>query len=172
MAVDLIDLVPSLRREVRPPGSALYSSVTDAEWVGYLADAFWEARLDGFLQGFVVDGTPNGTDYEVTPSSGATDIDRKDLALVILYAGIKILTRQILNMSGGFRAKAGSVEFEQNAALSNVLAEMLKNLRATKDRIIDQLDESDVTGVSVLDTYSTRVFALDGGYYPSYGMIG
>lgn len=171
MAVELLDYVPSLLREVRPPGSTLFSTVGDADWVGYLSDAFWEARLDGFLAGYVAEGTAGEDDWTIEPTSGTADIDRKDIALVILYAGIKVLSRQILNMSGGFRAKAGSVEFEQNASLSNVLAEMLKQLRATKDRIIDEL-ETGTTGVAVIDTFSTRLFDPYGGYWGDPGLAG
>ena len=75
----------------------------------------------------------------------------------MLYAGIKVLRNQILNMSTTFRAKAGPVEFErQNSA--TMLAEMLRELKATKDRIIDELEMCDITDVLVLDAFSTRLF--------------
>ena len=41
-----------------------------------------------------------------------------------------------------------------------MLAELLRQLKATKDRIIDDLEESEATGVLVLDAYSTRVFSF------------
>jgi hypothetical protein len=167
MAVDLIDLVPSLKREVEPPGSNVFASVTDAQWVGYLADAFWEARLDGFLTGYIVQGvdplvTAPPIPGEVIPTSGTVEVDRAQLALVVLYAGIKILRNRILNMNTGFRAKAGGVEFEQQNS-ATMLAEMLKQLRATKDRIIDALDAGE-TDVMVLDAFSTRVLSTSSYY--------
>ena len=170
MAVDLIDYVPSLKREVQPPGSALFASVTDGEWVGYLSDAFWEARLDGLLEGYVVEGyDPEAPeDSTIAPASaGGAEIDGRGMALVVLYAGIKVLRNRILNMQAGFRAKAGPVEYEQNGAAATVLTEMLKQLRATKDRILEELDATGViTNVVMLDTYSTRLYGADQlGYY-------
>lgn len=153
MAVDLTDFVPSLRREVEPPGTNLFADATDEDWVGYLSDAFWEARLDGFLEGYIVDEA----DSIVPANAGAPDLDRASMALVILYAGIRVLRNRILNQASAFRAKAGPVEYEQTA-YATVLAEMLKQLRQTKDRIMEQLD-ADETNVLVLDAYSTRVFS-------------
>ncbi|NUS01921.1 MAG: hypothetical protein HOV97_05080 [Nonomuraea sp.] len=162
MAVDLIDYVPSLKREVQPPGSTIFAGVTDSEWVGYLTDAFWEARMDGLLEGYVVEGydPDDASDSTIAPTVlGRPDIDGKGMALVVLYAGIKVLRNRILNMSAGFTAKAGPVEFQQNGAAATVLAEMLKQLRATKDRILAELDGlGSTTHVTVLDAYSTRLF--------------
>lgn len=158
MAVSLADYVPSLQREVQPPGSNVFAAATDADWVGYLADAFWEARLDGLLEGYVVEYDPGDDDGDIIPTvDGAPDIDGRGMALIVLYAGIRVLRNRILNMASGFRAKAGPVEYEQNMA-ATVLAEMLKQLRATKDRILEELETSDITNVVVLDAYSTRLF--------------
>jgi len=150
MAVDLYDYVESVKREIEPPGTELFAGVAEAEWVGYLSDAFWEARLDGFLEGYTTD-----EDLIVPVASGAADLDRRWMALVVLYAGVKVLRNRILNLNMAFRAKAGPVEFEQeNSAM--VLAEMLRQLRAAKDRILDELD-ADETNVVVLDAFSTRL---------------
>ena len=161
MAVDLVDYVPSLRREIQPPGSTMFDAtvLSDADAVGYLADAFWEARLDGFVLGYKTypDGPVDVATQIVPVVTTGADIPRQDLALVVLYAGIKILRNRILNMNTSFRAKAGPVEFEQQNS-ATMLAEMLKQLKATKDRILEALDDVDGTGVLVLDAYSTRVF--------------
>lgn len=153
MAVELRDFVSSLRREIEPPGAELFTGVTEAQWVGYLSDAFWEARLDGFLTGW--ETADEGAFITVVPvDPSGSDIGRKEMALVILYAGVKVLRNRILNMSTSFRAKAGPVEFEQQNS-ATMLAEMLKQLKATKDRIIEEMDGG-ATGVTVLDAYSTR----------------
>ena len=157
MAVDLADYVDSLKREVIPVGSNLFGDLGDDIWVGHLSDAFWEARLDGFMQGYVAD-----EDGVITPESGSTDLDRRFVALIVLYAGIRVLRNRILNMNTGFRAKAGPVEFEQQNS-ATMLAEMLKQLRSTKDRILEELDDFDATGVLYLDAFSTRV--LDSASY-------
>lgn len=158
MAVDLSEdqYIDSLKREVIPLGSTLFAAVEPAQWLGYLTDAFWEAKLEGFMPGFVAD--EDGVITNESEPSGP-DLDRRFVALVVLYAGIRILRNRILNMNTGFRAKAGPVEFEQQNS-ATMLAEMLKQLRATKERIIEELEEqaNDPTGVLVLDAFSTRLF--------------
>lgn len=153
MAVELFDYVESLKREIEPPGTDLFTGVTDTEWVGYLSDAFWEARLDGFLEGYLV----SEDDAIVPTETGAADLDRRWMALVLLYAGVKVLRNRILNMSVAFRAKAGPVEFEQENS-ATMLAEMLRQLKAAKDRIIEDLDNTP-SDVMVLDAFSTRLFS-------------
>src|SRR4051794_2613523 len=123
MAVDLTDYVPTLRREVTPPGSTLFSAVTDAVFAGYLADAFWEVKLDGFVEPWVADedgvvipqsdpqaATGNGP-FNIAAYDPAVDMPREQIALVVLYAGIKIIRNQLLQSNTRLTAKAGPVEF-------------------------------------------------------------
>lgn len=155
MAVDLDDYVPSLQREVNPPGTAIFD-VSDDVWVGYLTDAFWEARMDGFMAGYTCD-----EDGSVTPlAGGGADLPRQYVALIVLYAGVRILRTQILNTKTLFRAKAGPTEFEQQNS-ATMLAEMLKQLAAAKQQLIDQIQ--DVTPVYGWDAVVKRV--LDGYFY-------
>lgn len=149
MAVDLSEFVPSLRREVTPPGSDLFTDVGDDVFVGYLSDAFWEARLDGFLASWTAD-----EDGIVVPTGGASDIPRDLIGLVILYAGIKVLRNRLMNLNTAFRSKAGPVEYEvQNSA--NLLTEMLQQLKASKDRILEQVDNVP-TPTFYFDAYTAR----------------
>jgi hypothetical protein len=136
MAVDLSDFVPALITEVNPPGTNTFSAATSTEMTMYLSNAFWEARLDGFLD--LYDCNEDGI---VTPIDPATpDIPREETTLVIIYAGCKVLRNKILNTNTTFRAKAGPVEFEtQNSA--NMLVEVLKQLQAAKDHILLRSDE-------------------------------
>ena len=165
MAVDLADFVPSLRREVTPPGSDLFTDVSDDVFTGYLADAFWEARLDGFLAKWTAD-----EDGIVTPAaSGTPELTRDLVALIILYAGIKVLRNKILNTNTTFRATAGPVEFEtQNSA--TMLVELLKQLKASKDRILDLVADSGFTPVELIDAYAVRQFS-NTSYYGLEGTI-
>lgn len=163
MAVDLSDYIGTLKRQVIPPGSTLFSSVTNLQWVAYLSDAFWEARLDGFMVGY------EEVDGEIAPTDGGSDLDLKYVALVALYAGITILRTQILNTKTQFKAKAGSVEFEQQNS-ATMLAEMLKQLRQTKDRVLTEID-ADETETLVLDAYSTRLFSFS-SYFGSPELMG
>lgn len=166
MAVELRDFVESLKREIEPPGTELFTGVPEGDWVGYLSDAFWEARLDGFLAGYATDEGATEADTAIVPvQPDAPDIDRRGIALVILYAGVKVLRNRILNMSVAFRAKAGPVEFEQQNSAS-MLSEMLRQLKATKDRIIEDLDAQH-SDVMVLDAYSTRLYVPE-SYHGAY----
>lgn len=154
MAVDLFDYIPSLKREVTPPGSTLFSDVGDDTWVGYMSDAFWDARLDGFLGGYTcsVDGT-------ITSTSGGDDITRDLVGLVVLYAGIKVLRNRIMNLDTSFRAAAGPVEFEVQKS-ANLLTEMLKQLKDHKDRILDAVNLGP-TETYYFDGYTQRNFDKD-----------
>lgn len=176
MAVDLSDYEEALQRSVTPLGSA---PVTGVDWTAYLTDAFWEARLDGFMPNWTVD--ENGL---VTPVSGSEELPLQYTAMVVLYAGIRILRVQILNTRTGFRAKAGPVEFEQQAS-ATMLAEMLKQLQNTKTWLLEQVRYiQGITTVEVLDALSTRMFSQQAYYgglelteapdaasyrYPSFG---
>lgn len=152
MTVDLSEYVDSLKREIQPPGSDLFAGVTPAEWTQYLADAFWEARLAGFMPGYRADA--QGI-IDTDPPGGAS-LDRRWIALIVLYAGIRVLRNRILNTNTKFRAKAGPVEYEQENS-ATMLAEMLRQLRDTKAQILEDLLHSDVTEVMILDAFSTRV---------------
>lgn len=154
MAVDLGDFIETLQREVNPPGATIFTAATEDDWLGYLADAFWEARLDGFLEKWSAD-----SDGVVTPArDGGEDLPRELVALVVVYAGIRILRNQIMNTNTNFRAKAGPVEFErQNSA--TMLAEMLKQLRETKNRLITLIyDNASTTPVYGFDAVTSRIF--------------
>jgi hypothetical protein len=168
MATDLSDYVESLEREVTPLGSATFAAISDDTWLAYLTDAFWEARLDGLMVGYTCD-----EDGLVTADSDGSDLPRQYVALIVLYAGIRVLRNRILNSSASdkLRAKAGPVEFERESGSSaTVLAEMLKQLRATKDRILEELD--DETSVLYLDAFSTRLFSYSGSYWGSPELMG
>lgn len=175
MVVDLVDYIDALKREVQPPGSSIFDAVSQSDWVGYLTDAFWEARLDGFLTHWVAVEN-SSTDVTIEPTTvGGDDMPRQYVALVVLYAGIRVLRNRILNTNTGFRAKAGPVEFEQQNS-ANLLSEMLKQLKATKDRIIESLEQQAVSnlpggGVLVLDAFSARLFT-PGYYFGDPGLTG
>lgn len=166
MAVDLADFADSLRREITPLGTTLFAGVNDAQLTAFLSDSFWEARLDGFMPDYVADEDGLVTNV----NTGGPDLDRKYVALVVLYAGIRVLRNRILNMNTGFRAKAGPVEFEQQNS-ATMLAEMLKQLRTTKDRILTELEISEETNVMALDALSVRLFS-GASYWGSPELMG
>jgi hypothetical protein len=165
VAVSLDDYVPALRREVGPPGSTFFDAVPDEVFTGYLADAFWEVRLDGFNEpwtcsedGTIVpivgDGNPDPqVDPPLTGYDSARDIPRDQIALVVLYAGIKIIRNRLLEQNTRLHAKAGPVEFSQESS-ANLLVEMLRELTAVKSRLLALKTYNQ--DVSVIDAFSVR----------------
>lgn len=117
MAVDLSEYVPDLKTEVNPPGSDLFPDATDEEWISMLRNAFWETVIDGVVVGYTE------SDGLVTPKTGAVDIARDQIQLVIYYAGIRVLKNRLSDLKTVFRSKAGPVEFETQQS-----AQVLKGL--------------------------------------------
>lgn len=165
MAVNLLDMVPTVRREVTPPGSTTFQTVPDTVFVGYLADAFWEVKLDGFIepyvcdaQGIIIPATSSDAanisqGFLVTAFDPSVDMSRDQVALVCLYAGIKIIRNKLLEQTSRIRAKAGPVEFEQDFS-ANLLVEMLKELQQIRARLL-WLRAEDMQ-VSLIDAFSAR----------------
>lgn len=165
MAVDLSDYVSTVRREVTPPGSTTFSTVSDDVFVGYLADAFWEVKLDGFNEAFTCDAdgivipiddpdavnVSNG--FEATTFNPATDMPRDQVALVCLYAGIKIIRNKLLEQNTRIRAKAGPVEYESDFS-ANLLIEMLKELQSVRARLLYLKTYNQ--DVNLIDAFSAR----------------
>lgn len=180
MSVDLSNYIPSLKREVTPPGSTTLDSVSDDSLTGYLSDAFWEIRMDGFMEPFSCDAdgiivpidnteaVAGAESYTPTTYDPTVDIKREDIALIIIYAGIKIIANSLTAQASHTRAKAGPVEFEQDFS-ANFLVERLKELNATKLRLLYlKTFNQDVT---VIDSYSARnvnAFSFGGNLYDWY----
>lgn len=163
MPVDLAEYVDTLRREVTPPGSSTFASVSDEVFTGYLADAFWEVRLDGFVEPYSCD-----VDGIIAPLSGSDDIGRDQIALVCLYAGIKIIRNRLLEQSSRTRAKAGPVEFEQDFS-ANLLVEMLKELQSTRVRLLYlKTYNQDVTLIDAFSARSASAASYSGYLYDWY----
>ena len=167
MSVDLADYADSLRRAITPLGGTAIA-VGDDMLVQHLADAFWNARLDGFFPKYVAN-----EDGVITALNGdGTDLPREWISLIVLYASIDALTKQVLSTRTKFRAKAGPVEFEQENS-ATVLAEMLKQLAASKKRLLEDLldSASGTTPVYLIDAYSTRSLSAI-SYYGSPELLG
>lgn len=124
MAVDLDTLVDPLKRAVNPPGANLYPTATTLEWVGRLADAFWDARLKGFFVGYHL----NEDMDQVLADTAADEIPRDLQQVIVIYAAYRV-TRQRLIEFTSTRYKAGPVEAEVTRS-ANVLVQLLKDLAA------------------------------------------
>lgn len=167
MAVDLNDLIPSLKREVSVLGSDEYSAIADDQWLGYLTDAFWEARLTGLLAGYTE------SDGSVTPSSGSTDIPRELQQLIVLFAGFRLALTTWRNLNSSYRYKAGPVETEVQKSAQTLKA-LLDALRARMSFIIDNLSVYGVgaTSVAQFDQVVERSYEMFGGGYSSWYVSG
>ena len=176
MAVDLVDLVDPLRREVTAPGADTFADATDDDWLGSLTDAFWEVRLYGMLSGFEENAASRGgpttfTEGIVTPTgvvegydapSGyapGEDLGRELQQLIVLWAGYKVVLARFGAINSVFRAKAGPVEYETQQAAS-VLKALLDTLRARIDEVVDNLsDYNQGNADAVIDSVIERTYA-------------
>lgn len=156
MSVDIADYVDSLRREVTPIGET--TDVTDADLLQHLLDAFWDAKLDGFMQDYTADenGVVTGLHSNTPP------FPRELVALCVAYAGARIVRLRISNTDALFRAKAGPVEFETQQS-ANVLRELLIQLQRRKDQLMQALERTDSV---ILDALTTRT--LSSGSYGGF----
>jgi hypothetical protein len=133
MSVDLADLIPSLKVQINPPGSDLFPTTTNNEWVLRLENAFWNARLDGLF------GAYAATDGEIAPiDPNAVDLGRDAQQLVILYAGLDIVTNELRNLSSSFSAKAGPVEYSTQRS-AQLLRDVLNSITLRIKNIIGNL---------------------------------
>lgn len=153
MSVDLGDLVEFVKVEVNPPGTELFADATDAEWITRLQNAFWNARLDGMLAGYVE------ADGEITPETGSTDMPRELQQVIVFMAGYAALMQRLSSIRTGLRAKAGPVEFEtQNSA--TVLHDQALALKDRLDRILYLLSEIGFVPSYVIDSVRARAESL------------
>lgn len=155
MTVDISDLIVSLQREVNPPGTDLFPNATDDDWLGQLLDSFWEAKLFGFFTTFTAD-----LDGLISPNTtGDDDMARSDQALIILFAGARVIRNELKNTSTGFRAVAGPVEFEtQNSA--QLLRDILKDIRSKVDLALAALGTINSTTATYIDSLVGREDSL------------
>jgi hypothetical protein len=173
MAIDLINLVDPLKREVNPPGTDLYPNAIDDDWAGALNNAFWEVRLYGFLIGYEENAASRGGPVEfveniVTPLGVAADYDDptgynpQDLSrelqqLIVLWAAYKIVLNRMASLNTTFRTKAGPVEYEtQNAA--SVLKSVLDALHDRIELILKTLPQT--AGTVVFDAIIERSYSM------------
>jgi hypothetical protein len=165
MSVDLSDYTDVLRREVTPPGSTLFATVADDTFTGTLADAFWEAVLDNLITGYTC--TADGI---ITPiNTGDPEFPRQQIALVVLYGGLKILRNQLVNTKTRLTAKAGPVEYTAETG-SNVITSMLKQLEAVRDRLLylSQFGNSQVYLIDALSVRQASTSSYSGYLYDVY----
>jgi len=154
---ELVDLVEAYKREVSIPGAFAtdFPTVTDEQIQGALGDAFGEAQIDGFFGKMTLDTD----DWIITP-----DLSTAGAALVVIYAGIRVLRQQIANQARGTTYKAPGLEYTTTPAAS-VLAELLKQLNVRRKEIITNTQRGVGTSVFMIDGYAHRGNAFYGGLF-------
>jgi len=143
MATSIPSMVPMMNRELNAPGTEQYPDLLAGDYLGYIADGFWDARLAGTLMDYtIVDGadlgTPEdtGTDYITDQSTKEDDLPEEYQYMVVLFAGTRLLRNKILTLAVNYKATAGPVEYEQQASattLRAILASLEKRLRELKE---------------------------------------
>lgn len=167
MGVALSTLVPTLQRTLNPPGSVLFTAGT-SEWVGRLADAFWNARLQDFFVGYVIDPTNN----QVIPiNAGGADLSRDMQSAIVQFAALTALRMKLLQTTTMSRSKAGTVEVETQRS-ATLLVALLKDVsdELTQLRLRVLADAAAPGSVTFLDAMvisANRTIAGSG--YGGYG---
>lgn len=157
-AVDLEDLVDSLRRTVSPPGIDLFPLATDDDWVGRLQDGFWAATLDGFFLGAYTES--NGLITPVNP--GSPDMGRDLQQLIVFYASFRIVLSAIRNFTSLTRSKAGPVEFETTSS-PNLMRDLLKELAEERNILLRRLSDIGTVPSYYVDGVAARTDSIVNG---------
>lgn len=154
MAVDVVDLIPSLKREIAAPGETV-ADLNNSEWIGHLTDAFWEARLHGLLSDYTEE---SGLIESIDPSG--SDLPREMQQLIVLYAGFRIAITSYRNLNSSFRAKSGPVEYEVQKS-AQTLKSLLDTIKGRIDLVLRNLSSYDTsTSVAVFDSVIEASYAL------------
>ena len=161
----LSTLVPALKREVAVPGEfdTFFPESDDALLTASLADGFAEAQLDGWFGEVTLD---TGTNV-VTP-----DLSTAGGALVVIYAGTRIIRAQLRNLNSSERYRAGSAEYEIARAAASVLKAELDALYARKKDLLAQARTGSRTAY-VFEGYlgSASVDWVETGNFYDYEMV-
>lgn len=130
MATLVSDLRTQLQREINVPGFEQLPDIGNTELDGYIMDGFWEARLLGLLESYT---QTDGTEFATPPGavikkiSDDGDLEMQYQMMVVIIAALKMIRLKILNLAINFSAKAGPVEYEQQASATTLRA-ILKSL--------------------------------------------
>lgn len=135
-SVDISDLIPNLEAILTVPGTTSpYAAATDDEWIRKLENGFWQAVLEGTIEGFDID-----EDGIISPEEGDATIAREYQQIVVIYAALNIVNAQLLQLKTTFRAQAGPVEYETQQAAS-VLVALLNDLQNQKNILLNRLSD-------------------------------
>jgi hypothetical protein len=159
VSVDLGELIEPLRGRVNPPGTDLFPSATDDDWLVRLTNAFWDARLNG-ISSFMPFTESGGA---ISPlEDGDDDMSRTLQQLIVVYAAWRVVLARYTDIKTQFRAKAGPVEYEKQQS-ATVLKAVLDALRSEIDEINDNLSEYGGSDAVVFDALIERETSMTYG---------
>lgn len=157
-AIELSDLVPNLVAQVSPPGRPLYTGVAEADWIPYLLNGFYQAKLEGVLGEWQAD-----EDGAVTAKSGDRTMPRELQHIVVIYAGIDIVRNELRQLKSVFKAKAGPVQYETQQH-ATVLRAILDSLLDQKQLVLERLVDQGIGGMAfVIDSVIARDRSINRG---------
>lgn len=138
---DLAQYTDSVRNIIARPGTFtdLFPETTDDHLVGTLVDALAECHLEGTLLDYLADASGI-----VRPQ-----ITSGQAALVVLYAGVRLIRAELLNRVTSAKYVAGPVSAETTYA-TNVLRDIMRALDAQKSRLTADILSGTGTGFAFL----------------------
>jgi hypothetical protein len=149
---DLAAYTQSLRNVVARPGTYadLFPETTDDLLVQVLADGLAECHLEATLLGYEADDNAL-----VRPPLASGQV-----ALVVLYAGLRLLRSELLNRVTSAKYVAGPVSADTTYA-TNVLRDIMKALEQQKERVTLLLSTNTAaTTFSMADSYAANNWGI------------
>lgn len=152
MGTLVADLIPMLDREINAPGVELFTTIGGGAKLGYIQDAFWDARLTGMLGAYTIaDGADldpvgvTGKSYFTDMSTKSKSLDTEFWMLIVLFAGFRLIRLKIMNLAVNFTAEAGPVKYEQQASATTLRA-LLASLTARINELKEQYSDDFAVG--------------------------
>jgi hypothetical protein len=140
---------PILSRTINVPGFEQLPDITNTELDGYIKDGFWNLRLRSILEEYTQDDgtglTPPLAEDAIYLVSNEGPLPEDLQRMVCLSGGFIMLRLKVLNLAINFTAKAGPVEFEQQASattLRAILASLERELQELEELYSDELGKA------------------------------
>ncbi len=171
MSTDLSTLVDSFKREVATPGTfdTAFPETSEADIIGTLQDGFAEAQLDGFFPTYTLDPATGIVANAEDPDPATNGLSLAGQALVVIYAGTRVLRATFTANKTSTRYKAGPVEYETGSS-STVIVQLLRDLTDRKKAMTDLARGQTID--YVLDAYYGRLTRFFPAELPRYAIAG
>jgi hypothetical protein len=164
-SIDLEDLVPDLVIELNTPGTNIYGAVSVDEWVSRLRNAFWEAHLNGFMEGWT---ESEGLISKLNDPTAAA-MTRDQQQLIILHAGMNVVRSELRTLNTSESYKAGPVAYEVQKS-SQVLRALLDDMTKRMNYLLQRLADTGIArDIYYINSYVARQESINSGFTPWVG---